>query len=477
MKKILFVGAEAMPFAATGGLGDVLGSLPAAIRKKGGKNVDVRVVLPLHGAMGKMWREQLKDEAEFRVNLAWRNQYCGIKSLEKEGVTFYFVENEYYFDRPALYGNFDDGERYAFFCKAVLEMMPRIDWYPDVLHAHDWQAALSVVYLNTRYRNKQEYEHIKSVFTIHNIEYQGKYDFSILGDVFELGVEHSSLMRYDDSINLMKAAVVCADTVSTVSPQYAKEIQTPEYAHRLNYVLEQNSHKLRGILNGIDYDYYNPAKDTGLVSTFDARRLSGKAKNKEAMQVEAGLPARADVPVLAVISRLAAHKGLDLISEIADKLVAENDIQLIVLGKGEERFEQFFADLAARYPDKVAALLTYDRDLAKRIYAAADIFLMPSKSEPCGLSQMIASRYGTVPVVRETGGLYDTIKPFNPESGEGNGLTFVTYNAHDMLDALNRATALYHDKAVWKKLMKNAMNADFTWGASAAKYMQLYTEL
>jgi starch synthase len=320
MKKILFVGAEAMPFAATGGLGDVLGSLPAAIRKKGGKNVDVRVVLPLYGAMGQTWRDQLVDEAEFRVNLAWRNQYCGVKSLVKDGVTFYFIDNEYYFNRPALYGNFDDGERYAFFCKAALEMMPLIDWYPDVLHAHDWQAALSVVYLNTRYRNKPAYEHIKSVFTIHNIEYQGQYDMSILGDVFELGVEHSSLMHYDDCLNLMKAAVVCADMVSTVSPKYAEEIKTPEYAHRLNYVLEQNAHKLTGILNGIDYDYYNPAKDLGLVSTFDARRLSGKAKDKAAMQAEAGLPVRDDVPVLAVISRLAAHKGLDLISQIADKL-------------------------------------------------------------------------------------------------------------------------------------------------------------
>ena len=479
MKKILFVGAEAMPFAATGGLGDVLGSLPAAIRKKGGKDVDVRVVLPLYGAMGKTWRDQLVDECDFRVNLAWRNQYCGIKSLVKDSVTFYFVDNEYYFNRPALYGNFDDGERYAFFCKAALEMMPMIDWYPDVLHAHDWQAALSVVYLNTRYRNMPEYEHMKSVFTIHNIEYQGQYDFSILGDVFELGVEHGSLMRYDDCINLMKAAIVCADTVTTVSPRYAEEIKTPEYAHKLNFVLEQNSHKLMGILNGIDYDYYNPAKDTGLVSTFDARRLSGKAKDKEAMQVEAGLPARADVPVLAVISRLAAHKGLDLISEIADRLVAENDIQLIVLGKGEARFEQFFADLAARYPDKVAALLTYDRDLAKRIYAATDIFLMPSKSEPCGLSQMIASRYGAVPVVRETGGLYDSIKPYWEKDGEmlGNGFTFAGYTGAELHERTTAAIALYHDRAKWKKLVAKVMKTDFSWGASAGKYLEMYAEL
>ncbi len=478
-KKILFVGAEAMPFAATGGLGDVLGSLPAAIRKKGGKGVDVRVVLPLHGSMGQTWREQLVDEVEFRVNLAWRNQFCGVKSLVKDGVTFYFIENDYYFNRPSLYGNFDDGERYAFFCKAALEMLPLIDWYPDVLHAHDWQAAMSVVYLNTRYRNKPAYEHMKSVFTIHNIEYQGKYDFSILGDVFELGVEHSSMMRYDDCINLMKAAIVCADTVSTVSPRYAEEIKTEEYAHRLNYVLEQNAHKLTGILNGIDYDYYNPAKDLGLVSTFDARRLSGKAKDKEAMQAEAGLPVRADVPVLSVISRLAAHKGLDLISQIADRLVSENDIQLIVLGKGEERFEKFFADLAERYPDKVAALLTYDRDLAKRIYAATDIFLMPSKSEPCGLSQMIASRYGAVPVVRETGGLYDSIKPYWEKDGEmlGNGFTFANYSGEELHERTCAAIELYADRAKWKKLVAKVMRTDFSWGASADKYLDMYADL
>ena len=479
MKKILFVGAEAMPFAATGGLGDVLGSLPAAIRKKGGKNVDVRVVLPLYGAMGQSWRDQLVGEAEFRVNLAWRNQYCGIKSLVKDGVTFYFVENDYYFNRPSLYGNFDDGERYAFFCKAALEMLPVLDWYPDVLHAHDWQAAMSVVYLNTRYRNKPAFEHIKSVFTIHNIEYQGQYDMSILGDVFELGVEHSSLMHYDDCINLMKAAIVCADTVSTVSPRYAEEIKTAEYAHRLNYVLEQNAYKLRGILNGIDYDYYNPAKDLGLVATFDARRLAGKAKDKAAMQAEAGLPVREDVPVLSVISRLAAHKGLDLISQIADKLVAQNDVQLIVLGKGEERFEKFFSDLAARYPDKVAALLTYDRDLAKRIYAATDIFLMPSKSEPCGLSQMIASRYGAVPVVRETGGLYDSIKPYWEKDGEmlGNGFTFANYSGDELHERTCAAIALYADRAKWKKLVAKVMRTDFSWAASADKYLEMYAEL
>jgi len=292
-------------------------------------------------------------------------------------------------------------------------------------------------------------------------------------------VEHTSLMRYDDCLNLMKAAIVCADTVTTVSPRYAEEIKTAEYAHRLNFVLEQNSYKLRGILNGIDYDYYNPAKDTGLVSTFDARRLSGKAKDKEAMQAEAGLPLRADVPVLAVISRLAAHKGLDLISEIADKLVAENDIQLIVLGKGEERFERFFADLAARYPDKVAALLTYDRDLAKRIYAATDIFLMPSKSEPCGLSQMIASRYGAVPVVRETGGLYDSIKPYWEKDGEmlGNGFTFAGYTGAELHERTLAAIDLYKQTAKWKKLVAKVMRTDFSWSASAVKYLEMYDEL
>lgn len=477
-KKILFVGAEALPFAATGGLGDVMGSLPAALCSEG---ADVRVVMPLYSAIGENWRSQMKDEAVFNVTLSWRNLYCGVKSLVKDGVTYYFIDNEYYFKRDGgLYGFFDDGERYAYFCRAAVEMIRHIGFYPDVLHAHDWQAAMSVVYLNTKYHNIDGYEKIKSVFTIHNIEYQGKYSLDILGDVFDLGQEYYALMRYDNCINLMKAAIECADKVSTVSPRYAEEIKGLEHSHGLYHVLWKNEHKLCGILNGIDYNYYNPSKDTAIVKNYDRRSFyKGKAENKLALQREYGLPERSDVPLVALISRLASHKGLDLVRSIAYRLVSDSDIQLVVLGKGEAEYEQFFCELERAFPEKVRALMLYDRDLSKRIYAASDIFVMPSKSEPCGLSQMIASRYGSIPVVRETGGLYDSIKGYWECDGElrGNGFTFANYSADELIDRIYAALALYTDKPKYKRFASIVMGVDFSWRVSAKSYMSMYESL
>ncbi len=480
MKKILFVGAETMPFAATGGLGDVMGSLPAALKALSRDN-DVRVVMPLYSAVSDKWRAQMKDEAIFTVSLSWRNLYCGVKSLEKDGVKYYFIDNEYYFKRDGgLYGFYDDGERYAYFCKAVLEMLPHIDFYPDVLHANDWQSALSVVYLNTKFHHRDGYEKIKSVFTIHNIEYQGKYDPSILGEVFDLGPEYYALMRYDDCINLMKAAIECADMVSTVSPRYAEEIKGWEYSHGLYHVLYRNAHKLTGILNGIDYNYYNPSKDEAIVKNYDRRNfISGKAENKRDLQRTYGLPERDDVPMIAIISRLATHKGLDLVRDMAYQLVYERDIQLVVLGKGEQQYEDFFVGLQNAYPDKVRALMLYDRDLSKKIYASADIFVMPSKSEPCGLSQMIASRYGAIPVVRETGGLYDSIKPYWEKDGElmGNGFTFANYSSYELYDRINAALEMYGDKKTYKKFASKIMGTDFSWKTSAQRYMEMYDSI
>ncbi len=477
MKKILFVGAEAMPFAATGGLGDVMGSLPAALAATG--EAEVSVVLPLYAAVSDKWRAQIREEAIFTVSLAWREQYCGVYSLEKDGVKYYFIDNEYYFKRPSLYGFFDDGERYAYFCMAVMEMLAKLGYYPDILHAHDWQAALSVVYLNRLYRAKEGYGNIKTVFTIHNIEYQGKYDFSILGDIFALGEEEHNLMDHSGGINLMKAAIQSADAVSTVSPRYSEEIKTAEYAHGLEHCLQDNAHKLRGILNGIDYTYYNPESDPVLLAGFTPTRMAGKARDKTAMQKEAGLPERGDVPLLAIISRLASHKGLDIVSECIWSIVENNDVQLIVLGKGEERYEKLFFDLQAAYPEKVRALITYDRDLSKRIYAATDIFLMPSKSEPCGLSQMIASRYGAIPVVRETGGLYDSIKPFWMDGKQlmGNGFTFAGYSAAELRERTEAAIALWNDAPLRKKLVRKIMETDFSWNTSAQQYLQMYREV
>ena len=477
MRKILFVGAEVMPFAATGGLGDVLGSLPTALAAD--ENNDVRVVMPLYSAVGEKWREQMKDEAEFDVQLSWRQQYCGVKSLVKGGVTYYFIDNEYYFKRDSLYGSFDDGERYAYFCLAALELISKLDFYPDILHAHDWQAALSVVYLNTNYRSVPGYENIKTVYTIHNIEYQGQFDFYILGDVFGLGDEHHGLMDWGGRINLMKAAIVCADKVSTVSSKYAQEIRTSEYGHGLEAILNENAYKLCGILNGIDYEYYDPHTDPALAKNYSARGIKGKIKNKLALQKKYSLPEREDAPMLAVISRLASHKGLDLLCEIAYNLVSEHDVQLVILGKGESRYEALFTELQAQFPDKVRALIEYDRDLSRQIYAASDIFIMPSKSEPCGLSQMIASRYGSIPVVRETGGLYDSIKGYweDGDAMHGNGFTFANYSSEELYDRICAAVALWRDAEKRDKFIKIVMKTDFSWNNSAVKYNEMYSDI
>ncbi len=476
MKKILFVGAEAMPFAATGGLGDVLGSLPAALAAEG---ADVRVIMPLYGQIKEEWRAKMKTEAVFTVNLAWRQVYCGIKSLQKDGVTYYFVDNEYYFKRDSLYGSFDDGERFAYFSMAVMEALEKLDFYPDVLHAHDWQAALSVVYLNCLYRSKAGYENIRSVFTIHNIEYQGQYNFGILGDVFGLGFEQYELMDFGGCINLMKAAIMSADIVSTVSPRYAEEICTPSFGRGLDGILRQNRHKLCGILNGIDYKYYNPGQDPAISVRYNWRTREKKAENKLALQAGLGLPVRRDVPMLAVITRLVAHKGLDIMTEILGKLIGESDIQLVVLGCGEASFEHYFSELARCFPNKVCVLLKYDRDLAKQIYAACDIFLMPSKSEPCGLSQMIASRYGAIPVVRETGGLYDSIKGYWEEGKKihGNGFTFANYSGAELYERTNAAIALWRNEEKRDKLIGKIMRTDFSWAAAARDYLEMYDNI
>ena len=475
-KKILFVGAEAMPFAATGGLGDVMGSLPAALAKEG---CDVRVVLPLYEMVSEEYRKKMKQVAVYDVNLAWRKLYCGAFELSYQGVTYYFLDNEYYFKRQGLYGFYDDGERYAYFCMAALELLAKVNFYPDVLHAHDWQAALAVVYLGKHFRWRKGYENIRTVFTIHNIEYQGQYDFAILGDVFDLDDNDHALMEHGGCINLMKGAIESCDRVTTVSPRYAEEIKMPEYAHGLEGCLAANSYKLRGILNGIDYNYYDPKTDKDLAATYSSRSLSGKTEDKLAFQKEMALPERADVPMLAVISRLAAHKGIDILSECIYPIVENNDLQLVILGKGEARYEDFFRELEHRFPDKVRSCIQYDRSLSKRIYAASDIFLMPSKSEPCGLSQMIASRYGSVPVVRETGGLYDSIKPFWMEGDamHGNGFTFANYSSGELYDRVAAALSLYQNKELFARLVRRAMTTDFSWKASASQYLSMYEEL
>lgn len=478
-KKILFVGAEVMPFAATGGLGDVLGSLPEALAAYD-PTADVRVVMPLYSAIGDKYRAEMKTEAVFDVALAWRRQYCGVLSLEKNGVKYYFIDNEYYFKRPGLYGQYDDGERYAFFCTAVMDMMPVLGYFPDILHAHDWQAALSVIYLKRKYSRDARWSGMKSIFTIHNIEYQGKYDFYILGDVFALSDYDRSTVEWDGCINLMKGAVVCADRVSTVSPRYAGEIMRPEFSHGLDGVLRENAGKLRGILNGIDYSYYDPATDPVLAQSYTAADPDGKYACRASLRADLSLPDDPDRPLIAVISRLASHKGLDIVREALGGILRDTGAQFVVLGKGEAQYEEFFRALEHEFPDSARALITYDRDLSRRIYAAADIFLMPSKSEPCGLSQMIASRYGAIPVVRETGGLYDSIHGYwEDEDGNmhGNGFTFAGYTAGELYERTLAAVSLWRDPAKRKKFIEKIMSVDFSWRASAAEYASMYASL
>ena len=477
MRKILFVGAEVMPFAATGGLGDVLGSLPTALKKEYKDDIDIRVVMPLYDAVKAEWRNQMKLEAVFNLQLSWRSLYCGVLSLVKDGVTYYFIDNEYYFKRGALYGYDDEAERYAFFCKAAVEMLGVLGYYPDVLHAHDWQAALTLPYLNFQYRWRREYQNIKTVFTIHNIEYQGQFSHDVLSYVF--GFDYSDYLDYNGCVNLMKCAIEMANVVTTVSPRYSEEIKSDEYSHGLAPILNKNAHKLTGILNGIDYKYYNPETDKEIFMNFGSGELDKKVKNKTELQRKLGLPEREDVPLVAIISRLASHKGLDLVREVAYGLVDNNDMQLVILGKGEAQYEDFFRELEYNRKDKVRALMLYDRDLSKRVYAACDIFLMPSKSEPCGLSQMIASRYGAIPVVRETGGLYDSIKGYWLLNGTilGNGFTFANYYAGELYERTTAALELYHNKELYPKFTKKIMDTDFSWGTSARKYYMLYERM
>ena len=469
-RKILFAASECTPFIATGGLAEVIGSLSKSLAQD--EEYDVRVVLPLYSDIRGDYRQRFTYLGNINVPLGWRNQYCGIFSYEESGVTFYFLDNEYYFRRGGCYGYYDDGERFAFFSRAVMEILGFLQFYPDVLHCHDWQSALAAIYLNTIYCHRREYSLIRAVFTIHNIEYQGKYSLDVLEDLFGISNDYRYLLEFDGCANLMKAAIECSETFTTVSPTYAEEIKRAEYAHGLQGEVERNAFKLRGILNGIDVKSYDPATDPALFAPYSAENPAGKEVCKAELQKMLGLPVRENVPVVAMISRLVAHKGLDLVRAAIEELLAD-DVQFVLLGTGDSEYESYFKDLANRYKGKAVSIIAFNGDLSRKIYSGADIFLMPSKSEPCGLSQMIASRYLTVPVVRETGGLYDSIKPYG---AGGNGFTFAAYNAGDMLYVLREAVSLYKNKPEWQKLMIKAGTTDFSWQRSAEEYKKLYTD-
>ncbi|NCB41671.1 MAG: glycogen synthase GlgA [Clostridia bacterium] len=473
MSNILFVGSEGVPFAKSGGLADVMGALPKAVLCE---DFSVAVIMPLYKGIEKSYFEEFKFLGNINVSLAWRKQYAGLYRCVRDQIIYYFVDNKQYFERENLYGYYDDGERFAFFSKAVLQCLPLLDAFPDVLHCNDWETALLPVYLKTIFSQDPVYKKLRTVFTIHNIEYQGKFNINILEDIVGLPSQYQSILEFDGNVNYMKGAIVCCDKLTTVSPSYAEEITYPFYGHRLEIIIKENEYKLYGIKNGIDTEIFDPAKDPAVLYHYDIDSSEKKILNKLALQKQLNLDIREDIPLFAMVSRLADHKGLDLVMGIFDEFI-KKDVQFIILGTGEVRYEDFFRRKALETPNKVASVMAFSGTLANQIYAGADIFLMPSISEPCGLSQMIALRYGTIPIIRQTGGLADSVFSFSPLTNQGNGITFATVNAHDMLWAINRGIEYYSNKPLWNQLMRNAFASENSWLKPAEKYKEIYGEL
>lgn len=469
--KILFATSEAGPFIRTGGLGDVSAALPAALNREG---AEVRAIMPLYEGIGEEYRKSMRFLGSKTVTLGWRKQYAGVFEAEARGVKFYFIDNEYYFRRAAIYGHYDDGERFSFFSRAVLDAIPLMDFKPDILHCNDWQTALAPLYLDAFYRGIPEYAGLKTVLTIHNIEFQGNMDICCIRDVFGIPDNYAKRVEYKNCANMLKAGIESANRVTTVSETYAHEILNPFYAYGLEHILNQRAYKLSGIANGIDTETYDPAKDKALVKNFTAKTFAAnKPANTTFLRQMVNLPNAEGKPLIGMVTRLTAQKGLDLVMEVIEDILSL-DLQLVVLGTGDWKYETALREIAYRYSNKLAAIINFSRDIASKIYAGGDMFLMPSKFEPCGLSQLIAMRYGSVPIVRETGGLKDTVRPFNPQDRTGRGFTFKTYNAYDMLDAVRRAVATFANKEEWNACVRNAMTGDYSWKASAKRYIDLY---
>ena len=473
---ILYVTGEAAPFCKTGGLADVSGSQPVALAARGHH---VAVMLPLYDTISRQWRREMTFRRFIYVNLAWRHEYCGLFSLEYRGVTWYFVDNEHYFARGRLYGEGDDGERFGFFSRAVLDLLPLLDEMPQVIHCNDWQTALVPVYRQDLTGRWDALRGIRTVFTIHNIEYQGKFGPNTVADLFGLdrGWYDGGTLDMDGCVNLMKGAMLCADAVTTVSPTYARQLHLSAYAQGMESVVQSCGEKFSGILNGIDTAVFDPATDPVLPAHYSAGSLRGKADCKKALQQELGLQVQSDVPILSVVSRLVGHKGIDLICESLDNIM-RTGCQLVLQGSGEEQYENFFRYAENRYKGRLCAYIGYNEDLAHRIYAGSDLFLMPSRSEPCGLSQMIAMRYGAVPIVRQTGGLADTVRSCQMGQEDGNGFAFADYSAFDMQYVISQAVELYRsDLHGFRRVQKRGMTDDFSWNASAGAYEALYEHI
>jgi len=474
--KVLFVASEAYPFIKTGGLADVAYALPKALRKMG---IDARVIIPKYSGIPLSFRNCMESVASFTLPVGWRNQYCGIQYLTYDEIPYYFVDNQYYFERPEIYGCYDDGERFSYFSKAVLEAIKYMgDFVPDIIHCNDWHCGILPALLKDYYKNDEKYSNIKSVFTIHNLKYQGVFPKEVLGDLLNLneGYFTDDALKFYDAISFMKGGIVFSDAVTTVSETYAEEIQTPFYGEGLDGLLRLEKEKLHGIVNGIDYELYNPMVDKKIVYKFDENTLKQKVKNKLKLQKELCFTVNENIPMIGIVTRLVKQKGLDLIVEKLQELLSL-PIQIVLLGNGDGYYEDIFQYYASIYPSRISTNIIFDATLAQRIYAASDMFLMPSLFEPCGIGQLIALKYGSIPIVRETGGLKDTITPYNKYTGTGNGFSFTNYNSDELMDAIIRALNLYKDKTSWNKLVNNAMTSNNSWENSAKNYISLYSNL
>lgn len=467
--KVLFCSSEATPFSVSGGLGDVSASLPKTLCKL---SVDCRIVIPFYKRAEYDLKDNMKYITHFYVPVAWRNQYCGVYQARYENITYYLLDNEYYFKRPNMYGYYDDAERFTFFSRAILELISHIDFLPDIIHANDWQTALVPVYFSTIYAHFDHYRNIKTIFTIHNIEYQGIYGREIFYDLIGLNQQHMSILDYDQKINLMKGAIEASHTVTTVSPTYLDEILNGYYDHGLSSILNARKYKLHGILNGIDTDMYNPQTDKNIYINYSATNIKNKKINKQKLQQEFKLKKENGTILIGMITRLAEHKGIELLTHAMDTIMRDQNVQFAILGSKNSQYENFLNSMRDRYFGRIFVSYDFSPELARKIYAASDLYLMPSKSEPCGLSQMIALRYGTIPVVHETGGLCDSIS--DSEDGVGNGFRFRRYDAWDMYDCIKRAIAGYQNFSGWTKLMERAMRCNYSWQKSAKQYIKLY---
>ncbi len=474
--KVLFVASEAYPFIKTGGLGDVAYALPKALRKLG---IDARVIIPKYSKIPLSFKNCMETIASFKVKVGWRDKYCGLQRLTYDEVPYYFVDNEDYFKRPEIYGYYDDGERFSYFSKAILESIKYMgDFVPDIIHCNDWHSGIVPALLKENYSKDERYNKIKSVFTIHNLKYQGVFNKEILGDLIDLDWKYfnDEALKFYDNVSFMKGGIVFSDAVTTVSSTYAREIQTPFYGESLDGLLSSKAENIYGIVNGIDYNLYDPSVDKKIFFNYDEKSIKQKVKNKLKLQEKLGFTVDEEMPMIGITTRLVKQKGLDLIVDKLQELLVL-PIQIVLLGNGEGYYEDIFQYFASIYPSRISTNIIFDEELAQQIYAASDMFLMPSLFEPCGIGQLIALKYGSIPIVRETGGLKDTVIPYNKYTSIGNGFSFENYSSQELLDAIKRALDLYKDKDSWNKLVQNAMLSNNSWENSAENYMDLYSNL